>query len=132
MISNCDPNIAGWSVDGNRLIVKDPDKFQTSIIPQYFKHNKLSSFVRQLHFYGFHKVKTEPLNILDADMNETSKYWVFSHDKFRRDRPDLMKQIRKSTKVESADKQEVQYVTVKLGYIFLSLFQVTAARIERA
>lgn len=46
MIDTCDPEIACWSEDGETFVVKDPEKFETTIIPQFFKHSKFSSFVR--------------------------------------------------------------------------------------
>jgi heat shock transcription factor 2 len=46
MIDTCDPKIAGWSEDGETFVVKDPTVFEQSIIPQFFKHSKFSSFVR--------------------------------------------------------------------------------------
>ena len=30
------------------FVVKDPDMFATQVIPQYFDHNKFSSFARQV------------------------------------------------------------------------------------
>jgi hypothetical protein len=30
------------------FVVKDPDLFATAVIPQYFDHNKFSSFARQV------------------------------------------------------------------------------------
>lgn len=49
MIDSCDPEICTWSADGLSFIVKDPDAFAANIIPQYFDHNKFSSFARQLN-----------------------------------------------------------------------------------
>jgi hypothetical protein len=46
MIDTCDPNVAGWDEDGLTFTVKDPNQFETKIIPQFFKHSKFSSFVR--------------------------------------------------------------------------------------
>lgn len=40
------------SDDGDMFIVKDPEIFASEVIPQYFDHNKFSSFARQLNFYG--------------------------------------------------------------------------------
>jgi HSF-type DNA-binding len=50
MIESCDTDIAGWDEDGLTFTVKDPVKFETQIIPQFFKHSKFSSFVRVRHF----------------------------------------------------------------------------------
>ena len=49
MVDSCDPDICAWSADGMSFIVKDPDKFASDIIPQYFDHSKFSSFARQLN-----------------------------------------------------------------------------------
>ena len=49
MIDSCDPLICTWSPDGLSFIVKDPEAFAAEIIPQYFDHNKFSSFARQLN-----------------------------------------------------------------------------------
>ena len=46
MIDSCDEAIACWSEDGETFVVKDPQKFERTIIPQFFKHSKFSSFVR--------------------------------------------------------------------------------------
>lgn len=48
MIESCDDGICAWSEDGTMFVVKDPDAFATNVIPQYFDHNKFSSFARQV------------------------------------------------------------------------------------
>ena len=97
MISTCNPRIASWSADGLNFVIKDAEKFQSQVIPKYFKHNKFSSFVRQLHFYGFHKVKPETLRVDLAQAKEESKLWRFHHEHFQRDRPELLAFMQKST-----------------------------------
>ena len=57
MISYCQPEIASWDEDGIMFIIKDQKVFEKEVIPQFFKHSKFTSFARQLHFYGFHKMK---------------------------------------------------------------------------
>jgi hypothetical protein len=46
-----------WSNDGTALVVKKPTEFSDSVLPCYFKHNNLASFVRQLNMYNFKKNK---------------------------------------------------------------------------
>jgi len=59
MLESCPNAIAAWSAKGDSFLIKDPDRFAQMVIPQYFSHNNFSSFVRQLNFYGFRKVKQD-------------------------------------------------------------------------
>ena len=59
MLETCPQGIACWSEGGDSFMIKDPDRFAAEVIPQYFSHNNFSSFVRQLNFYGFRKVKQD-------------------------------------------------------------------------
>jgi len=113
-------DVASWSDDGKSFVVKDTDKFEREVIPLYFNHNKLSSFVRQLNFYGFRKMRSDSIRIKDSTPEE-SKYVRFYHeqDKFQRGRPDLLAEIRKASSSQHdasavAEKAEVDALKVEI------------------
>ncbi|KAF5468242.1 hypothetical protein F2P56_012409 [Juglans regia] len=54
-----DPNtdhIVSWGEDDTTFVVWRPPEFARDLLPNYFKHNNFSSFVRQLNTYGFRKI----------------------------------------------------------------------------
>lgn len=105
MIDTCDSSISSWSEDGETFIVKQPEIFETKIIPQFFKHSKFSSFVRQLNFYGFRKIKFTDTIKIDAQLEkETRNFWRFKHESFVRGRPDLLGDIKRSNSQTSEKK----------------------------
>jgi HSF-type DNA-binding len=96
MIDSCDPTVASWSEDGETFVVKDPTKFESEIIPQFFKHSKFTSFVRQLNFYSFRKIKYVDTIRLDPKLEaETANFWRFKHEKFQRGKPHLLTEIKR-------------------------------------
>ena len=49
-------NLIVWSEDGGSFIIKNQGEFTKTLLPYYYKHSNMASFVRQLNMYGFHKV----------------------------------------------------------------------------
>jgi len=97
MIESSPQEVAAWTPEGDMFVVKDPDQFATDIIPQYFDHNKFSSFARQLNFYGFRKMQSKPIRNSDFDAN-TAKHVTFYNENFKRGRCDLLRNIQRSTR----------------------------------
>jgi hypothetical protein len=62
--------------------VFDPDRFADDILPRYYRHNKLASFMRQLNFYGFKKV------------NQGDDLGAYYHPLFIRGARELLKDIK--------------------------------------
>jgi len=79
-------SIVSWSRNGETFAILDSDTFSSQVLPQYFKHNNLCSFVRQLNTYGFKKVTTRD-----------SKDLEFKHKLFHRDHEELLPHIVRRT-----------------------------------
>ncbi|KAA0159662.1 hypothetical protein FNF31_04738 [Cafeteria roenbergensis] len=79
-------DLVSWSPAGDSILVHQPARFSSEILPNFFKHRNFSSFVRQLNLYSFRKTGDDP------------SCREFRHPLFRRDRPDLLPQIRRRTR----------------------------------
>ena len=77
------PDIIDWNSEGNALIIKKPQEFCKKVLPMYFKHSNLTSFIRQLNMYNFHKRRTQ-----DVDH-------IYCHDLFQKGKRHLLKEIKR-------------------------------------
>lgn len=114
MIDRCDSSIATWSPSGDNFVVKNVEKFASTVLPMYFKHSNFSSFARQLNFYGFRKLKAEPILTADFDAR-TACYVRFYHEKFQKDRPELLGQIKRATKSDQQSKDDVESLKIEIS-----------------
>ncbi|XP_061343210.1 heat stress transcription factor B-4-like [Gastrolobium bilobum] len=77
-----DPNtdhIVSWGEDDSTFVVWRPPEFARDLLPNYFKHNNFSSFVRQLNTYGFRKIVPER--------------WEFANEFFKKGEKHLLCEI---------------------------------------
>ncbi|MES1920837.1 hypothetical protein MHBO_002463 [Bonamia ostreae] len=77
-------NIIKW-VNPSAFEITDINLLEL-LLPSFFKHNKYSSFARQLNLYGFERSKT------------SQNRMIWSHPIFLQGRHDLLKKIRRKSK----------------------------------
>ncbi|CAD5113118.1 DgyrCDS2308 [Dimorphilus gyrociliatus] len=88
-----------WDLTGKSFHVYDQGRFSKEILPLYFKHSNISSFIRQLNMYGFKKV---------AHLNSGIKFengdLEFQHQYFVKGEERLLDMIKRKVKSEESSK----------------------------
>lgn len=85
-------DIISWNERGDGFLIKSISHLEKTILPQYFKHDKLQSFIRQLNIYNFHKIRTK-------DQNKE-----FRHEYLRKGKKELLKLIKRKVNDEYSSK----------------------------
>jgi hypothetical protein len=57
MVENESDEIISWVANGTAFEVKDPKRLEVEILPNFFRHGRFQSLVRQLNFYAFKVLK---------------------------------------------------------------------------
>eukprot|EP00096_Caligus_rogercresseyi_P011998 TRINITY_DN489_c1_g1_i1.p1 TRINITY_DN489_c1_g1~~TRINITY_DN489_c1_g1_i1.p1 ORF type:complete len:456 (+),score=196.40 TRINITY_DN489_c1_g1_i1:548-1915(+) len=103
-------HLIDWSEEGNSFIIHNQADFAQRLLPYYYKHSNLASFVRQLNMYGFHKV----LGIDSGGLkSERGDQMEFAHTYFLRGQGHLLDQIKRkiSTGKNSGGSQAQSFST---------------------
>ncbi|KAF4629643.1 hypothetical protein G7Y89_g8500 [Cudoniella acicularis] len=77
-------HLISWSNSAESFVMSPSNDF-SKVLSQYFKHTNISSFVRQLNMYGFHKVS----DVFHTGSPE-SPLWEFKHGNGNFKRGDLV------------------------------------------
>ncbi|XP_068017194.1 heat shock factor protein 1 isoform X1 [Melanerpes formicivorus] len=95
-----------WSPSGSSFHVFDQGQFAKEVLPKYFKHSNMASFVRQLNMYGFRKVvHIEQGAWLKPEKDDTE----FQHPYFIRGQEHLLESIkRKVTSVSNIKNEDIK------------------------
>ncbi|OXB55980.1 hypothetical protein ASZ78_003203 [Callipepla squamata] len=108
-----------WSQNGQSFLVLDEQRFAKEILPKYFKHNNMASFVRQLNMYGFRKVVHVDSGIVKLERDGLVE---FQHPYFKQGREDLLEHIKR--KVSSSRPEENKISQEDLSKIISSAQKV--------
>uniref|UniRef100_A0A8D1N7V4 Heat shock transcription factor 1 n=1 Tax=Sus scrofa TaxID=9823 RepID=A0A8D1N7V4_PIG len=95
-----------WSPSGSSFHVLDQGQFAKEVLPKYFKHSNMASFVRQLNMYGFRKVvHIEQGGLVKPERDDTE----FQHPCFLRGQEQLLENIkRKVTSVSTLRSEDIK------------------------
>lgn len=99
ILDNESEDTISWTESGHSFVIKDMETFVTSVLMKYFRHQKFSSFQRQLNLYGFRKI---------SKGTETGAY---CHEFFARDQTDKLRLVRRTPQVTGRSKAKTEEAT---------------------
>ncbi|XP_076684814.1 heat shock factor protein isoform X2 [Andrena cerasifolii] len=111
-----------WSPNGRSFFIRNQAQFARELLPHYYKHNNMASFVRQLNMYGFHKKVSVELGGLKCDRDEME----FAHQFFCKGHPYLVEHIKR--KIASNKGQDPALTPIKPELMNKMLTEVRSMR----
>lgn len=84
-------NLISWSPGGKTFLIQNQAEFARELLPLYYKHSNMASFIRQLNMYGFHKVTSVDNGGLKCDKDEIE----FTHPYFAKGHAYLLENIKR-------------------------------------
>lgn len=102
-------HLISWTPSNESFVITPGEEF-SKVLSQYFKHTNVSSFVRQLNMYGFHKVN-DTFN--SSDYNQ----WEFKHGggAFKRGDVESLRAIKRRASRQSMQRDNLQLKSVSLS-----------------
>eukprot|EP00985_Skeletonema_marinoi_P004296 scaffold1882_cov181-Skeletonema_marinoi.AAC.4 len=96
-----------WMPNGRSFCIVDSKILVEKVLPVYFKEAKYTSFTRKLNRWGF-KHYSLPINSAGGGSSATAEkeMSIYSHDKFRRDDPELCQTMDGGHRRRNARKDE--------------------------
>nr|AVC68723.1 heat shock factor protein 2 [Trachinotus ovatus] len=120
LVEDADTNeLICWSQEGNSFLVLDEQRFAKEILPKFFKHNNMASFIRQLNMYGFRKVMHIDTGIVKQERDGPVE---FQHPYFKHGQDDLLENIKR--KVSNARPEDNKIRQEDLTKILASVHSV--------
>lgn len=94
-----------WSDNGLSFIIQNQSRFSKEVLPMYFKHSNMASFIRQLNMYGFHKLVKVEHGGLRSETDEME----FFHQYFTKGQTSHLEFIKR----KQASKDDSRFESVK-------------------
>ena len=101
ILSQEDPSIIGWTLDGMAFEVRDLHQLSCNVLPKYFRHGKFTSFQRQLNYFGFKKMT-----------KSRAKSCTYLREHFTRDNTDNIFLIKRNNTVTTNGKMKPRSLSV--------------------
>ncbi|XP_060820143.1 heat shock factor protein 1-like isoform X2 [Bombus pascuorum] len=111
-----------WSPSGRSFFIRNQAQFARELLPHYYKHNNMASFIRQLNMYGFHKKVSVEFGGLKCDKDEME----FAHQFFCKGHPYLVEHIKR--KIASNKGQDPALTPIKPELMNKMLTEVRSMR----
>ncbi|XP_035212031.1 heat shock factor protein-like isoform X2 [Stegodyphus dumicola] len=90
--------------NGTSFIIYDEIRFSKELLPMYFKHNNMASFVRQLNMYGFRKLSCIDQGGMHCFKNEIEFY----HQYFIKGQEPLLELIKRKIPNSKSEEPKVK------------------------
>lgn len=105
-------HLISWSATNDSFVMSPSGDF-SKVLSQYFKHTNISSFVRQLNMYGFHKV-SDVFHTGSPD----SAHWEFKHGNGNFKRGDLqgLREIKRRASRHTLTQRESAPPTSRMSF----------------
>ncbi|MCD7455992.1 hypothetical protein HAX54_030419 [Datura stramonium] len=110
-------SLISWTNNGTSFIINDNHKFAVEVLPRFFRHNNISSFVCQLNSYGFRKVNWDKFE--------------FRHEWFQRGKGQWLKNIKRKTSKSQMNEQPTERQAVDETVAFTMEKEIEKIRQEQ-
>lgn len=130
--SSASDDLVCWSEHGETFRIVDRTKFAQDVLPLYFKHDNLRSFIRQLNIYGFQRV---------PNASGRDRTMEFFHPMFTRNGVRNLKDIKRGNQIKKqeeevetpeVDQAPTQAPAAKKQRTDYSAFKVDVARLQKS
>lgn len=113
-----------WSSNGVSFFIHDQTRFAKELLPMYFKHNNMASFIRQLNMYGFRKM----VHVEQGGLKSENDTMEFYHQYFLKGQEQLLEFIKRKVPVPAQHSRVVEDTQVKTDVMQEILTDVKAIR----